>query len=107
MVPRFAKSVPVISMITNTVLDHMYDMHGHRISRWNHDILSPDQLEMYAAAITARGVPLPNCFGFIDGTVRPIARPGENQRIMYNGNKRVHALKFPSVVLPNGLIANM
>ena len=47
------------------------------------------------------------CFGFIDGTVRPIARPGENQRVVYNGHKRVHALKFQSVVLPNGLIGNM
>ena len=64
-------------------------------------------MEMYAAAITATGAPLQNCFGFIDGTVRPIARPVDNQRILYNGHKRVHALKFQSVVLPNGLIANM
>ena len=55
---------------------------------------------MYAAAISARGAPLQNCFGFIDGTVRPIARPGDNQRILYNG-------QFQSVVLSNGLIANM
>ncbi|XP_068752999.1 uncharacterized protein [Montipora capricornis] len=107
MIPRFAKPVPVISMVTNTVLDFIYDTHGARITRWNHDILGPDQMEMYAAAISAKGAPLQNCFGFIDGTVRPIARPGENQRILYNGHKRVHALKFQSVVLPNGLIANM
>lgn len=61
----------------------------------------------YAAAIAARGSPLDNCFGFVDGTVRPTARPGENQRILYNGHKRVHAIKFQSVVLPNGLIGNM
>ena len=107
MIPRFAKPVPIISMVTNTVLDFIYDTHGARITRWNHDILDPNQMEMYAAAITARGAPLQTCFGFIDGTVRPIARPGENQRILYNGHKRVHALKFQSVVLPNGLIANM
>ena len=66
------------------------------------DILDPDQMEMYmyAAAISARGAPLQNCFGFIDGTVRPIARPGDSQRILYNG-------QFQSVVLSNGLIANM
>ena len=51
--------------------------------------------------------PLENCFGFIDGTVRPIARPDERQRIVYNGYKRVHSLKFQSVALPNGLIGNM
>ena len=48
-----------------------------------------------------------NCFGFVDGTVRPIARPDEHQRIMYNGHKRVHALKFQSLALPNGLIGNL
>lgn len=107
MIPRFGKPVPVLSMITNTVLDYIYAIHGHRINTWNHNILDPQQLEIYAAAITARGAPLENCFGFIDGTVRPIARPGENQRVLYNGHKRVHAIKFQSVVIPNGLIANM
>ena len=39
--------------------------------------------------------------------MRPICRPGRNQRVVYNGHKRVHALKFQSVVAPNGLIANL
>ena len=30
-------------------------------------------------------------FGFIDGTVRPIPRPGENQRVVYNRNKLLSA----------------
>lgn len=34
-------------------------------------------------------------------------RPGSDQRILYNGHKRVHSLKFQSVVSPNGLIANL
>ena len=48
-----------------------------------------------------------NCFGFVDGTVRPCSRPGQNQRILFNGHKRIHALKFQSVVIPNGLIFNL
>ena len=56
--------------------------------------------------IRKRG-PLDNCFGFVDGTVRPISRPNEHQRIVYNGQKRVHALKFQSLSLPNGLIGNL
>ena len=48
-----------------------------------------------------------NCFGFIDRTVRPICRPGEYQCPVYNGHKHVHAIKFQSIALPNGLIANM
>ena len=50
---------------------------------------------------------LENCWGFIDGTVRPICRPGENQNVVYNGHKRVHALKYQSVVAANGLVANL
>ena len=44
---------------------------------------------------------------FVDGAVRPICRPGKNQRVVYNGHKRIHAPKFQSVVIPNGLIANL
>ena len=45
--------------------------------------------------------------GFIDGTVRPVCRPGHDQRVLYNGHKKVHAIKFQSVVAPNGMIANL
>jgi hypothetical protein len=39
--------------------------------------------------------------------VRPICRPGKYQRQVYNGHKRVHALKYQSVVAANGLIVHM
>lgn len=107
MLPRFARPVPVLSMVTNTVLDYIYGTHGHRITQWNNTVMSPAQLQVYANAVSAKGSPLDNCFGFIDGTVRPICRPRENQRVVYNGHKRVHALKFQSVALPNGIIGNM
>ena len=58
-------------------------------------------------SVHEKGAPLRNCFGFIDGTVRPICKPGTNQRIVYNGHKKVHSLKFQSVVIPNGMIANL
>ena len=32
---------------------------------------------------------------------------GKNQRVVYNGHKRIHALKCQSMVVPNGLIANL
>ena len=107
MVHRFAKPVPVLSMITNQMIDFVYNVHGNRVLNWNHEVLSPVNLQTYVDAVTARGAPLPNCFGFIDGTVRPISRPGEHQRLLYNGHKRVHALKFQSIALPNGLIGNL
>ena len=39
--------------------------------------------------------------------VDQFARTGRNQRAVYNDHKRSHALKFQSVVAPNGLIANL
>ncbi|PFX12137.1 hypothetical protein AWC38_SpisGene23955 [Stylophora pistillata] len=103
---RFARPVPEISMITNTMMDDIFLSHGHPISQWNFDILIPPLLQEYAVVTHAKGAPLSNCFAFIDGTVRPISRPGQHQKMVYNGHKRVHSLKFQSVGLPDGLIGN-
>ena len=107
MIYRFGRPVPVLSMITNQVVDYIYQAHGHRLTQWNNLLLNPAALQRYADAIARKGAPLENCFGFVDGTVRPICRPNENQSTVYNGHKRVHALKFQSVTIPNGLIANL
>ena len=40
MVQRFTRPVPVLSMITNTVLEYIYDLHGHRITHWNNAVMS-------------------------------------------------------------------
>ena len=51
------------------------------------------------------GAVLDNCYEFIDGIVRPICRPQDNQRVVYNGHKRVHAIKFQSLTVQYGMIA--
>ena len=85
----------------------MYTTHGHKIAQWNHDLLNPAALNQFADAISNKGAALENCFGFIDGTLRPISRPDGNPRVVYNGNKRVHVIKFQSVALPSGLIGHL
>ena len=107
MIYCFVKPVPVLSMITNPVIDYIYDTHGQRITELNDMLLDPVMLEEYANVINMKGSLLENCFGFNDGTVRPIYRPGINQQVVCNGHKRVHALKFRSVVVPSGIRANM
>ena len=94
-------------MIANTVLDWIYNEHGFRLTTWNQPFLTPASLQEYARSITRQGSPLTSCFCFIDGSVRPTCRPEEKQRVVYNGHKRVHALKFQSVALPNSLITNL
>ena len=83
LITRFGHPVPEISMISNLVMDTIYQEHNQKITQWNNTLLHPALLETYARAIRQKGSPLPNSFGFIDGTVRPICRPEVNQRIVY------------------------
>ena len=101
------RALSVLCLATNRVVDFVYAAHHRRITDWNLAVLNPPALQTCADCIHQHGAPLNNCFGFIDGTVRPIARPGTNQRILYNGHKRVYSLKFQAVAIPNGLIAHL
>ena len=107
LVPRVGRPVPQLCTIANTVIDMIYARFGYLLRDLNQPYLSPANLEKYADAVHSKGAALQNCWGFIDGTVRPICRPSRNQRLVYNGHKRVHAIKFQSVVTPNGLIAHL
>ena len=107
MVPRFGRSIPEMSLILAEVTEFIAETHGHLLRNLDQPWLRPVQLESFARAIHEKGAALDNCWGFVDGTVRPICRPKEHQRVMYNDHKRVHGLKFQSVVAPNGLIANL
>ena len=80
-------------MIATKLFDMIYN------TGWSLPVFS------HADDIHQAGARLPNSWGFVDGTVRPICRPGEFQKIIYNGHHRVHALK--SIECPNGLIADL
>ena len=86
MIPIFGRPVPEFCTITNKVTDWVYENHGrHRLTEWNDTVLNAAALRRYADAVARKGAALTNCFGFVDGTVRPISRPGQHQRIVYNG----------------------
>ena len=89
------------------MVDHIYQQHEEKLNDWNQPMLAPGQLKMYADTILAKRAPLDSCFDFADSTIRRISRPKNIQRQVYNGHKRVHALKFQNVTLPNGMIANL
>ena len=107
MIHRFGRSVSELSLIASEVVDFIYATHGYLLRTFNQPWLEPQCLEEFANAVHQHGAALTNCWGFVDGTVRPISRPCKHQRVVYNGHKRVHALKFQSVIAPNGLIANL
>lgn len=107
MITRFARPVPQLCMASNLVMDYIYIAWGRLLTNLNQPWLSPVNLERFANAVFEKGAPLSNCIGFVDGTVRPVCKPGTNQRLLYNGHKKVHAIKFQSVAVPNGLVANL
>lgn len=110
LLPRFPRPVGELCIISYHILDHIYDNFAELLQDFNpqtNPILQPGKLEVYCQAIADKGSPLTHCFGFLDGTIQRISRPGKNQRQVYNGHKRVHSLKYQSLVLPNGLIANL
>ena len=88
------------------VTDFIYETHQHLVTSLDQPWLLPQYLRTFADAIHQKGGALTNCWGFVDGTVRPICRPGMDQ-VMYNGHKQIHALKFQSATAPNGLTAHL
>ena len=98
MIPRFGRSKPEIYLIVNTVLRYICTQFEHILSSFQQKWLHLDNLTEYTVAVHNKCHALDNYWGFIDGTVRPICRPGENQRVVYHGHKRVHALKYQSII---------
>ena len=89
---RFGRNLTELCLIFNHVLPFVYQTREHHLNSWTQPFLYPPALEQYAQSIHVRGASLQNCLGFAE---------------VYNGQKRIHSLKFQNVVLPNGLIANL
>ena len=107
MEDKFGRSRSELSLIFNETVRFLYQERHDLLETLVHPWLTLQRLQDFAAAVHRKTGALQNCVGFIDGTVRPVCRPLVGQRLVYNGHKRVHALKFQSVVVPNGLIANL
>lgn len=102
----FNRPESTLSFIITSVLNFIYDNHANKVQDLDQDWIRRRR-QTYADHIHNKGSPMDNIIGFIDGTVRPICRPTYFQRVVYNGHKRVHALKFQSIVSPDGLILNL
>ena len=94
LVPQLGRPVPQLSMVMSETMDLLYARFGNLFSRLNQPWLSQANLVDFSQSIYRKEAALDNCLGFIDGTVQPVSRPGEHQRVLYNGHKRVHTIKF-------------
>jgi DDE superfamily endonuclease len=103
----FGRDVTDLKLIFKWSLQRVYSKCRHRIMTLSRTFLNDERLLKYCDAIQRKGCPFPRCFGFIDGTVYQLCRPGGNtlfQRSIYSGYKRYHGLKFQAITGPDGLI---
>ena len=92
MCPRFGRFIPELCLISNQVMDFIYSNWNQLLRNLVQSWLSRANLATFAHAIHNKGAALDTCWGFVDGTVRPVARPGKDQRILYNGHRKVHSI---------------
>ena len=102
----FGRNPTKISPTFKYVLDFICSQRSPKVSAWIQNFQLPNQLSTYANAVHLKGAPLSNCFDFIDGAVIPISRPNSDLETLYNDSKRIHAIKFQSLALPNGLMGS-
>ena len=102
---QYGWSHPRISRVVRHMSSWLYRRWAHLVDVQSrkHHLVSPRRLEYLAAAVE-RKFKLPRFWGAIDGTVRPIAMPVEQEELVYNGHKRCHALKYQFISCPDGLI---
>ncbi|KAH7963649.1 hypothetical protein HPB52_022317 [Rhipicephalus sanguineus] len=94
--------------VRNKVLYHIEKNFGCLLSNMTiHPWLKNSDLEAMSEAVHRKGAPLSNCWAFIVGTARPICRPSQDQRLYFSGHKRLHVLKYQSLMCPNGLICQL
>lgn len=103
----FGRSVPALCTIFYATVEVILSQWGALLSDW-HGTFMRERAPLYASRIEQSGAFLDRCVGFIDGTALFIPRPGAGlQRACYSGHKRRHAIKFQSVLTPDGLIFHL
>ena len=74
--------------------------------QWDKRQLTLSKLQEYANTVHDRGGPS-QVWGFVNGTLRGIARPGKNQKQYYSGHKKKRGLKWQGIVTPDKLILGL
>ena len=107
IIQRCGRSVLELCLMSNAILNKIFDGHFHLLRDFQQIWPLLPNLRLFSEKVHAKGAALDNCWEFMDGTVRPLCRPTNNQRALFNGHKRIHAIKFQPAVAPNGFIANL
>lgn len=76
----FPRGRTALSEIFNFMIDYISREFGHVLKSFDQSYLTQDKIELLCDSISRKGSPYKRCFGFIDGTVRPVCRPSTDQR---------------------------
>jgi hypothetical protein len=104
MVRIFYSSTSRMSRIISSLRSLLFKHFSHHLK--HPAPLSLETLETFCAAVRQKSG-LSICFGFIDGTVRPVCKPSVLQGSCYNGKDRVHALKYQALTTPDGMFLQL
>ena len=74
------RSVPVLSMMSVLIQNHICANYSHLLHDFNQPLLSPASLQEYSTHVHEKGAPLQSCFGVICGTVQTTMQTRETPK---------------------------
>ena len=104
LIPFFGHSISKMSRLIAALRLYLFSEYALKLT-WIPDITQRD-VQRFCAGIHSK-TNFPICFGFIDGTVRPVCKPGLLQGEVYNGKDRVHSLKYQGFSTPDGMLQQL
>jgi hypothetical protein len=104
LIPFFGWSISKSSRLIAALRLYLFSEYARKLS-WLPD-LSLSDIKRFCAGVQSK-TKFPICFGFIDGTVRPVCKPGLLQGEVYNGKDRVHSLKYQGFSTPDGILQQL
>ena len=104
LIPFFGFSISKSCRLIAALRLFLFSEYAHKLS-WLPNI-SVSDIKRYCAGIESR-TNFPICFGFVDGTVRPVCKPGLLQGELYCGKDRVHSLKYQGFSTPDGILQQL
>ncbi|KAF8987943.1 hypothetical protein BDQ17DRAFT_1393465 [Cyathus striatus] len=91
-------SQAAISEVVNELSLFLDNIWGHLLGLENNNLLIQDKLAFYADTNFQAGALMKSIYGFIDCTICPMC---------YNGYKKVHALGYQVIKLPDGMTGHV
>lgn len=105
IIQSYGRSQAFISSICTDIVIHI-TRRFKSLLEWDPDRLTVAKLQEFADVIEQRSG-ADRIWGFLDGTLKPICRPSEDQRLYYSGHKHFHGFKYLGVITPDGLFASL